>query len=545
MSIEFDQLLNLRNTAKALRELRDLQRSNGISYYVPHAKQHSFHKAAHATGRHCRTGNRGGKTKCGCAEDIAFCLGYRPWYLKRLEIKNGRNEVVEIHEGGEGHPLVTHGIPQRPIKLLLIVNDWDKANELFTQHSPNNWDAQGQLIKLIPSRYLHNVHKSKGGHVDRIDIARPEAYGGGISSIYIDTVEAFKHSKMSAESSDWDVIHGDEPFPREMFIGHKRGLVDRGGKFWINCTPIQEMWINDEFVPPGKQSQITLDEGVEFKSKLKDETISRFVITWSIRDNPHNSAASIAEFESSLTREEKLCRLEGLPMSYTGLVFPQFKYDEHVMSELPAGWTSFDKPPKDYTIRWWWDYHVRLPQAILYFATGPDGRIYVFDEMFDTNRIDETAEAICRRMADYEVVQTEMDPLAFVPNPVDDTTIADQLSPYGIFVEKATKDRRLATLNVQKMLAMRGPDGKPVVMFSPHLAQTLFEFARYVYDGTKQKPVDKDDHMMENLGRGLLNGLQYIEPDNSSSKSWRSLEEGRFDREVETAVLPASKLFSL
>jgi hypothetical protein len=65
-------------------------------------------------------------------------------------------------------------------------------------------------------------------------------------------------------------------------------------------------------------------------------------------------------------------------------------------------------------------------------------------------------------------------------------------------------------------------------MFSPHLTETLYEFGRYVYDGDKQKPKDEHDHMMENLYRALLSGLEYITPDNTYMEAFREGEAGRF-----------------
>ena len=51
--------------------------------------------------------------------------------------------------------------------------------------------------------------------------------------------------------------------------------------------------------------------------------------------------------------------------------------------------------------------------------------------------------------------------------------------------------------------------------FACNLQRTLFEFDTYCYqDPLKRpdKPIDKDDHMMEGLHRLVLNGLSYISP---------------------------------
>ena len=502
-----------------LRKQKMIREAFGLHFYIPHAKQDTFHRAAAATGRYCRTGNRGGKTKCGAAEDVAFCLGYRPWYTKKFNVKNGKGEVVRVHDPAneEDRKLITLGIPQRPIKLLLIVTDWDKSKEIFTNNEGSSYENWGEYFQLIPKDAVAKVNKSRGGHIDRIDITRPKEYGGGTSSIYIDTVESYKHAKMSAESSDWDIIHLDEPCPESMFQAHARGLVDRQGKFWINCTPLTEMWINDEFCPSNKKLIEMAPDGVSF-SKGKNANVSRFIITWSIFDNPHNSQQAIDEFEELFARDQAnlQCRLHGLPSHMAGLVYKEFVWDMHVLADIPKGWKEYNDPPANYTIRVWWDTHISKPQAIMYFATAPDGTVFVYDEQFYTKYIGENAKLLLEKTRGRFVASYEIDPSALVDNPVDDTNIVDTLMEYGLFFQPATKDRTRGTLKVAEKLLERGHNKLPTIYFSPNLTQTLFEFTHYVYDMETGKPVDKNDHMMENLYRAILSGLDYITPPDDS-----------------------------
>lgn len=509
------QVQELRAENERLRRAKALREAYGVHFYRPHAKQDSFHRAADKTGRYCRTGNRGGKTKCGAAEDVAFCLGYRPWYTKEFDVMGIKREdgvrkqfVMRHHDPVADADLVTKGIPQRPIKLLLIVADWDKSKEIFTNNegSFENW---GEYFQLIPRDAVAKVNKSRGGHVDRIDIKRPEEYGGGVSSIYVDTIESYKHAKMSAESSDWDVIHLDEPCPEEMFVAHARGLVDRGGKFWINCTPITEMWINDKFTPNRMHVVKDAPDGFDFVTK---EGASRYIITWSIWDNPYNSDRAIADFEGMLTRDQRACRLEGLPLAMAGLVYKEFVYDMHVLADVPKGWAAYDKPPKKYTVRVWWDVHISKPQAVLYFATAPDGTVYVYDEQFFSKYIKDNAELVVDKTKGYFVASYEIDPTALVDNPVDGSNIQDTLMEYGLFFNPATKDKTRGIIRCAEKLRERGHNELPTIYFSPNLSETLFEFAHYVYDLDTGKPVDKDDHMMENLYRAVLSGLEYVAP---------------------------------
>ncbi len=519
---EFLRLQELRVSVEKAQRAKALREAYGIHFYRPHSKQDKFHSAAHTMGRYCRTGNRGGKTVCGAAEDVAFCLGYRPWYQQAFDVLDGKGNVVRHHAGGEDHPLVTKGIQNYPIKLLIIVTDWDKSKEIFTNNE-GDYQYWGALFKLIPRDSVVGVNKSRGGHVDRIDIKRPEKYGGGVSSIYIDTIESFKHAKMSAESSSWDIIHLDEPCPRKMFIAHARGLVDRRGKFWINCTPIDEMWINDEFVPPTQFSVPAAPEGLEFAKSKEGDAISgtRYMITWSIEDNPHNSPEAIAEFAALLTCDEAQCRLHGLPLAMAGLIYKEFIWDLHVLCDIPTDrygkpWADWNKPPADYTVRIWWDYHTKLPQAVLFVATDPKGRIFVFDELFTDNLIDPVCRQILQRSESYFVAEREIDPFAVIKHPVTQESIVDELCKYGLYFSPATKDLSRGINKVREKLLERDPQGLPTIFFAPHLKQTLYEFTHYVYDVDKNEPRDADNHMMENLYRAVLNGLSYIEPPDES-----------------------------
>ena len=525
--------INVVNELKADRDrllrMKQLRQAYGVDFYRPHWKQDKFHAAGHVNGRYCRTGNRGGKTKCGAAEDVAHLIGGRVWYRNAFDVLDGSGRVVRHHAGGRDNELVTKGIPTHPSKGLLVVQDWDKSSELFTNRtgSYENW---GELFKLIPREALGRPHVSRGGHIDQIPVKRLTEFGGGESVLYVDTVESFKHAQLSAESSYWDFIHFDEPCPRELFVAHKRGLVDRNGKFWVNCTPISEVWINDEFCPPGQNVLVHARDGLVF-DKLVGGGATRFVVTWSISDNPYNSKEAIAEFEAGLTREERECRIYGLPLHMAGLVYKEFVYDLHVLCDLPGGWEDYRTPPRDCTIRVWFDYHIRLPQAVLFFATDPQGRVYVYDELFNDNLLEPVAEAIVERLKGRWAVDMEIDPLAVIPHPVTEESIVDELAKYGLFFEKSTKDLALGINKVRERLSERDPQGMPTIFFSPYLTQTLFEFTHYVYDLDKNRPVDRDNHMMENLYRAILNGLAYVDPE------WEMPKQKPFTIDMEQDLL--------
>ena len=511
------ELATLRREVAAVRRVRELEQAYGLNFYKPHFKQDVYHRHGDVTGRYCRFGNRTGKTKCGAAEDVSWLIGGRLFYRETFDVIDGRGDVVRRHIGSRDHPFVTTGIPTYPVKGLLVCSDWDKAKEIFSNRE-GSYDMWGDLFQLIPKDALGKPHVSRGGHIDQIPVKRLTEFGGGESLLYVDTVESYKHARLSQESSDWDFIHYDEPPPQSMFVANKRGLTDRHGKFWVNATAIEETWINDEFCPPTQN--VLLDVPAEGFGFNRTETGgSRFIIGASIYDNPYISAEGVEEYAASLSIDEKECRLYGLPMSMAGLIYKEFEYDVHVLRNVPDGWEDYHLPPKHYTIRVWFDYHTRIPQAVLFFATDPKGRVFVYDELFVDNLIDPVANSIVAKTKNYYVPDMEIDPFAVIPHPVTKESIVDELLKYGLFFEPSTKDLTTGIIKVRERLKERDPQGMSTIFFSPRLTQTLYEFSHYVYDLKKNEPRDEHNHMMENLYRAVLNGLPYVEPPRKAYKT--------------------------
>ena len=62
-------------------------------------------------------------------------------------------------------------------------------------------------------------------------------------------------------------------------------------------------------------------------------------------------------------------------------------------------------------------------------------------------------------------------------------------------------------LEVKKHL--RGPNNRASLFIFDDLLETLFEIEGYMWDKDTNKPLDKDDHMMEGLYRICLLNTQY------------------------------------
>lgn len=497
------------------REQRALMRENGLLFYRPHERQDWFHSADFKF-RYGRTGNRFGKSAMGSAEGAAFARGERSWYKYPFDVINKKFEVVRKHEGGENHPLVHQGLWKRPTKGLIICADWDKADEIFTSSELDEFGVpRGKLVSLLPKGKWDT--ESSNGNIVKVIV---ESVHGGESSIYLDTVKSFKGNSLGQESSDWDWIHVDEPCPKEMWIANARGLIDRGGKAWFTCTPLTELWINDMFLPREHARQ-SLAAPIT-KDNSRGRTLY-WTMTGSSFDNPFTKEDDINDIfgEEVLSEDQREARTEGIPSALTGTIYKEFQPAKHVYSEIPKGWTDYNVPPMDATISIAIDTHPVNPTAVLFRARLVTGEKFFFEEIYAKLGMKELIEIIADRLGGHTLSQCLVEPAAWIQSPDGDCLAFDLIDAamrinLHLPIEKAPKDLARGIFRVKKGLLETTVHGKPVMRFSPHLRETLWEFDRYTWDvtrGREGKPVDRDDHMMECLYRLETSDMMYIEPE--------------------------------
>lgn len=476
-----------------LLKLKSIRQDNGLAFYEPHKKQAAFHEAANYPYRFARTGNRFGKSQMGSAEDVSFAIGERLWYPKN-------------------DPRRTLGIPPFPTKGMIICENWDKSSEIFT-----NVEGQGELGKLfqyIPNGAVKGTTKNHSGHIDKIIISRPRELGGGESSVSIETVQSYKQSNLSMESSVWDWIHVDEPCPEGMFIAAARGLIDRAGKAWFTCTPLAEPWINDLFVTTRRTEigDLPIIQGTE-----------KWMMLGSMYDNPYNTPEAIERFLALLNPDELECRKNGIPLSMAGVIYKEFDHFQHIYKTVPHGWEDFGLPPKDYTVRISIDPHPQTPHAVVFSAVSPFGYKFIFREIFEACLVSELCEMIKAYTRGYFVQDSIIDPAANVKDPVTGDRMIEEFYRCGVFCEPATKDLTAGILSVKKHLRDRNGAGTPTMLFSPELKRLPWEMDHYNWkQDSSNKPEDKNDHTLECLYRLCLRGLNYTD----------APSEGAYAREI-------------
>lgn len=518
------EILLKQRELELLRAKLQLVRDNGLEFYRPHEKQHEFHSSA-AKRRGFFAGNRTGKSECSAAETAAWFVGERAWYKHSFPVfgvRDGKKVVVSFHDGHENHPLVRLGIPRHATKQIVIATEWKKVDEIWTS---TRGEAPGKLWKFIPKSIKCETRTNHEGVIDRI-------FGSNGSVIRFTTEQAFIKNPQSSESTDYDRVAIDEPVVEEMWKANARSLVDRDGQGDFALTSLRERWIYDYFNP----------------EDVADKREDRFSVRATIYDNPYLTRESIKRFEDELTDEEKECRLGGLPLELTGLVYKEYRRERHVLKELPVGWTAWNNPPLDWTIYVSIDVHPQTPQAVIFVAVPKFGAPIVYDEIWRACVADELAEEINRRLLGRTVGFIKCDPKAWEEDPVYRVSMAQRFLALGLPVEPSSKAKTFGILNLNGLFKQRPRDaasGKEACAFyfTPTVKRLLWELARYHYD-KENKPVDKDDHFMECLYRIFINPLGWITsahvphiPDFNITSTRSSMREFDFERkQFERAV---------
>lgn len=489
----------LRRQVEIQRELIKRVKENGVAFYRPHYFQHLFHSSP-AKRRGAFTGNRFGKSKMDGAETVAWALGERPWYkasfpIYGVEIKNGvRTRVIKaFHEGRLDHPLVRQGIPAYPTKQLIVCANWDKVDEIWTSQSA---DRPGYIWQFLPVGYAKGYVNHAG------TIANIVCNNGAVIDFM--SVDAFKKNSMVAESSDYDRVVFDEPAPRKLWKGVARGLVDRNGQADFALTALSERWIPEKFDGDPNVKSPGDEDDRPFRVEI------RYSFQASMLDNPHLTDQAIADYENELTEDEKQCRINGIPLEYSGLIYKEFKKDIHVLKDVPEGWSDFSLPPKSFILHCRVDTHPVKPHAVMFAAVGPSEIPIICHEIYEAC----DADTLCERINAYVKLtgcflgSLKVEPGAWIADPATKrASIASYFFKHNLLPVKAVKDLKTG------IIVTRAAFKNQKVFLTPNCRRFLYEIAHYRYDPETGNPIDEDDHMMENLYRLLIQPTRWFDPD--------------------------------
>lgn len=296
---------------KALRLLRDMQeghRSNPLWRFdpmdpdgtgIPHWKQHRWLKTLKANGKWVKVrlflgGNRSGKTTSGIVSDIIECcdLDHLPPHLHQYK---RWNEPVDIW-------VVSVTATVMETVTLAKFKEWCPRQALVG----GRWDR-------AYSKDLKRLHFKNGSTVQFMTQGMDEA--------------AFKGARLHRVHFDEEPLydHG-----RTLFSEALARVIDTNGDVLVTMTPQDGMtWIFDDLYAPWESQVDGAEEGVAW--------IGPVPIFLSVVDQDENPTLDEEGKEASLalasSDEEREARKRGRFVSFSGLVYPDFSPDRHIVPD--------------------------------------------------------------------------------------------------------------------------------------------------------------------------------------------------------------------
>lgn len=453
---------------------------NKFFLYTPNPIMEIFHSSTAQT-RAIFGGNRSGKTYSTILEASMCFIGEAPKSIKSI--------------------IPSHRInPKNRIRVCTV--DY-----------PNNFmKVVWELIQvLIPSEFIKDVIKEQG----RVK-AITNHYGG-----FIEFMQYEQDVKKFQGSSRHLIIYDEEP-PISIRDENLMRLVDTNGEEIFGLTPVSEIdkpviWIYDElFDKAGRVVEKDYETKIIIDNINPQGNPRIEVFFANIFDNIAINKESAESILSRFPKEERLVREKGHFMMMSGRVYKEYSDTIHLIDDFD--WWS---KPEDVSLYIAIDPHPRTPHAALFLIVRRDGFTAIVDELFLSALPIEFIQAIkikCRGLTPELII---LDQLAWTHDPSSGRCLAYDFIDAGLnnpMPMIAPKDLSHGIIKTKEALSLN-QYGKPSIYINRECTRFRYEITHYVWDSwkkdialtkaAKQKPVDKDDHMMENFYRLILMRPEY------------------------------------
>lgn len=324
-------------------------------------------------------------------------------------------------------------------------------------------------------------------------------------------VMTYEQDAKEFEGPTLGFIWFDEPPSKEIY----KACVSRlrkGGIIFITATMLKGSgWMFDHIVE-GKSDDAELQALAQGQRKYIEAPVEAACKKHGVRGhlNHEDIQKMIAEYDE----DEKQARVYGKFQHLVGLIFKTFSRLIHVVE-------PFTIDQRNFCVYEFLDPHPRNPDAALWIAVDRKLRKFIVDELWIKclNGAEELATNIKAHAAPFRIVQRMVDPSAFIEDQHTGRSLASRLSDFDLDYLEASKTRTASDKRIQEALHyVQLPTGEfiqePQIFIFNTCKRTIFEFEHYRWDewsgktgenrDAKEKPVDRDDHMIENLGRCLI-----------------------------------------
>ncbi len=271
----------------------------------------------------------------------------------------------------------------------------------------------------------------------------------------------------------------------------KQGFYPR---MYFTCNPggVGHAWVKRLFI----------DRDYTQYEKEEDYTFIRA----SVYDNPVllKNDPNYVRILENLPEHLRRAHLEGDWDALGGQFFPEFRVQRHVCDafEIPSWWTRFRSM----------DWGYSDPCCVLWFALGPDGRIFVYREEYAQHVLSsEMAGRILARSKQEKIAYTAASPDAWqtrglrhkIADGVEGESIAEVFSKCGVSLLRADPARIAGWQRVREYLAVR--EGGPLLQIFPCCKNLIRTLPLLLHDSHNlEDAAGSEDHAAEALRYGLM-----------------------------------------
>ena len=219
----------------------------------------------------------------------------------------------------------------------------------------------------------------------------------------------------------------------------------------------------------------------------------------------------IAEYDE----DDKQARIYGKFQHLTGIVFKKFNRRVHVIK-------PFQVNERDFVVVEALDPHPRNEDALLWVAVDRQGTYFVVDEVYEHMKTSAIAAYSKKRDDKFRIELRISDPSGFNEDQHDELrrgSLANRLyNDHDLTYIKGTKDRRGADRRIKDAIHYEEKGNEIILPPELYIFSTcerlIYEMEHYQWDDWRgraaerksplERPMDKDDHCIECLGRILL-----------------------------------------
>jgi hypothetical protein len=338
----------LETIAGSLLEL-DIRRTEfPLYFFEPNPKLVKFHLSP-APQRMLAGGNRSGKTEHLVNEACCNAIGYRPWALRKLGIPAPENPIVR---------------PDRlPTDAICFDGSGIRIRIPNTILLGTGLDLKKGVGETLHPKVVSFLGPEGGPFVKKVYWAQ----AGTPHSVVLHNDSRILYASamqkgLSWESTNYSWYGLDEPIPKKVYTGVRRGAVDQSARISFSFTPLgpNAAWMFKELY-----------------SQADGKRIENFNI--SIFDNLWLPKKAVEEFanDPSISDVEKEARLYGRFLHLIDRIYPQFEENVHMIPEM--------RPDPSWFVGQVIDPHTVKPWAMAWFCVTPKGDVIFFKEWPDSD----------------------------------------------------------------------------------------------------------------------------------------------------------------